>query len=88
MSKPLISRLLLENSNKPADLSLETSEKVLVPEQNQNRSVIELQTPKRSEDIREQARQITELETVNSATARVLFRKVAKGIDQKDFVIA
>ena len=32
MSKPLINRLLLENSNKPADLSLEASEKVLVPE--------------------------------------------------------
>ena len=32
MSKPLMSRLLLENSNKPADLSLETSEEVLVPE--------------------------------------------------------
>ena len=42
MSKPLISRLLLENSNKPADLSLETSEEVLAPEWNQNRSVIEL----------------------------------------------
>ena len=88
MSKPLMSRLLLENSNKPADLSLETSEKVLVPKWNQNRSVIKLWTPKKSEDIREQARQITELETVNSATAKVLFRKVAKSIDQKDFVIA
>ena len=88
MSKPLISRLLLENSNKPADLSLETLEEVLVPEQNQNRLVIKLQTPKKSKDIREQARQITELKTVNSVTARVLFRKVAKGIDQKDFVIA
>ena len=32
MSKPLMNRLLLENSNKPADLSPETSEKVLVPE--------------------------------------------------------
>ena len=81
MSKPLISRLLLENNNKPADLSPETSEEVLVPEWNQNRSVIELWTPKRSEDIREQARQITELETVNSVTARVFFRKIAKDIN-------
>ena len=31
ISKPLINRLLLENSNKPADLSSETLEKVLVP---------------------------------------------------------
>ena len=88
MSKPLMNRLLLENSNKPADLSLETLGKVLVPEQNQNRLVIKLWTPKKSEDIREQARQIIKLETVNSVTARVLFRKVVKDIDQKDFVIA
>ena len=88
MSKPLISRLLLENSNKPANLSLETLKEVLVPKQNQNRSVIKLQTLKKSEDIREQARQITELKTINSVTAKVLFRKVTKGIDQKDFVIA
>ena len=32
MSKPFINRLLLENSNKPADLSSETLGKVFVPE--------------------------------------------------------
>ena len=88
MSKPLMNRLLLENSNKPADLSSETLGKVLVLEWNQNRSVIELWTPEKSEDIREQARQIIKLETVNSVTAKVLFRKITKGINQKDFVIA
>ena len=42
MSKPLMNRLLLENSNKPADLSPETLGKDSVPEWNQNRSVIKL----------------------------------------------
>jgi hypothetical protein len=39
-------------------------------------------------DIEEQARQITGLGTANPATARVLFRKVVKGLNNKDFVIA
>ena len=37
--------------------------------------------------MREQARQIMGLGTADPATARVLFRKVAKGLDTKDFVI-
>jgi hypothetical protein len=32
--------------------------------------------------------QITGLKTLDLATARVLFRKVLKGLDNKDFVIA
>ena len=44
-------------------------------------------TPQKGEDIRDQARQITGLRTVDLPTARVLFRKVAKGIDEKDFII-
>jgi hypothetical protein len=32
--------------------------------------------------------QITGLKTLDLATARVLFRKVPKGLDDKDFVIA
>jgi hypothetical protein len=32
--------------------------------------------------------QITGLRTIDFATARVLFRKVSKGLDNKDFVIA
>ena len=45
-------------------------------------------TPQKSEDVRKQARQIIELEDTDIPTRRVLFQKVAKGLDNKDFVIA
>jgi hypothetical protein len=87
MSKPLMNRLLLENSNKLEEQTLATSRSLVVPEWNQDSSAIEWVTPQKSVDVREQARQITGLEIADPATARVLFRKVAKGLDEKDFVI-
>jgi hypothetical protein len=60
----------------------------LVPDWNTNRSFINWETPYKGEDIREQASQITRLGDVDSVTYRVLFRKVVKGLDEKDFVIA
>ena len=53
MSKPLISRLLLENSNKPDDITSETLGEVPVPEWNQDSSFGEWWTPQKSEDVRE-----------------------------------
>ena len=44
--------------------------------------------PQKSKDIRDHARQITGFEIADPATAKVLFRKVAKGLNDKDFVIA
>jgi hypothetical protein len=88
MSKPLINRLLLENSNKPDDTTPETLREVPVPKWNQDSLFGEWWTPQKSKDAREQAWQITGLRTTDFATARVLFRKVAKGLDKKDFVIA
>ena len=38
--------------------------------------------------MREQARQIIELESIDLSTRQVLFEKVTKGLDDKDFVIA
>ena len=38
--------------------------------------------------MRGQASKITELGDIDLSTRRVLFRKIAKGIDEKDFVIA
>lgn len=88
MSKPLMNRLLLENSNKRADNASETSRNVKAPEWHTSNSIVEWGTPQKSADIRLQARQITGLGTLDLSTSRMLFRKVAKGIDQKDFVIA
>ena len=87
-SKPLLNRLLLENSNKPVEQTLITSGKDLVLKQNQSKSLILQIIPKKSEDIRVQALQITGLGEADSTTTRILFRKVAKGLDEKDFVIA
>ena len=83
-----MSRLLLENSNKPVKPTPKTSGKVPVPEWNQDGSFIAWETPKKGEDIRGQASKIAELGDIDLSTRRVLFRKIAKGIDEKDFVIA
>jgi 4-hydroxybenzoate polyprenyltransferase len=88
MAKPLMNRLLLENSNKSTKQASKALEKEPVPDWSIEGSFIEWETPLKGKDIREQARQITSLKDTDSATCRVLFRKVAKGLDQKDFVIA
>ena len=88
MSKPLINRLLLENSNKQVIRAPKTLEAELALDQNINSSFINWETPNRGKDIREQARQITRLGDANSITYRVLFRKVINGLDEKDFIIA
>ena len=88
LSKPLINRLLLENSNQSIEQASETSRKELVPDWNLDGSAIDWVTPQKSEDVRKQAHQIMELEDIDIPTRRVLFQKVAKGLDEKDFVIA
>jgi hypothetical protein len=88
ISKPLMSRLLLENSNKSTKQASKTLEEELAPDWSVDTSFIEWETPLKGKDIREQARQIMRLGDADPTTCRVLFRKVAKGLDQKDFVIA
>ena len=51
MSKPLMNRLLLENSNKAAEQSLEASAKDLIPEWNQDRSLVAFETPQKSQKV-------------------------------------
>jgi hypothetical protein len=81
MFKPLMNRLLLENSNKPFKDAPKTLEKELELDWSVNGSLINWETPYKSEDIREQAHQILRLREADLATRRVLFRKVAKGFD-------
>jgi 4-hydroxybenzoate polyprenyltransferase len=88
MSKPLMNRLLLENSNKLDEQTLGTSRNVQALEWHDSQSAAEFQTPQKGEDVRRQVSQITGLQTIDSSTTRVLFRKISKGIEQKDFVIA
>jgi hypothetical protein len=88
MSKPLMNRLLLENSNQPATEPLDALGQAEALDWNLNGSFIEWDTPQKSEDVRKQAHQISVLGDTDSATSRVLFRKVAKSLEDKDFVIA
>ena len=87
MSKLLMNRLLLENSNKLTKQASKTLEKELGLDQNVDGSFIDQETPQKSKDIIEQARQIKRLRDIDLTTRRVLFQKVVKGIDQKGFVI-
>ena len=87
MSKPLINRLLLENSNKQVQRTPKTLEEELVPDWNINSSFVYWEIPNGSKELREQACQITRLRDTDSATYRILFRKVIKGLDKKDFRI-
>ena len=88
ISKPLINRLLLKNSNKAAEEPLQPLRKDIVLKWIQDSSFGVWKTPQKSEDVREQSRQIIRLEQTDIATTRVLFRKIAKGLDDKDFIIA
>jgi hypothetical protein len=88
MSKPLMNRLLLENSNKLDNQAPETSRNVQAPEWHESQLIVEFQTPQKNDNIRRQVSQITGFQTIDSSTTRVLFRKISKSIKQKDFVIA
>lgn len=52
MAKPLINRLLLENSNKAIEPALSLSRKRLLPEWNEESASIAFQTPQKSDNIR------------------------------------
>jgi hypothetical protein len=87
-AKPLLSRLLLENSNKLEEESKKRKAEEPLPEWNADQSAFKISTPKKLKDIREQINQISQLGKATAPTARVLFRTVSKAWDQKDFVIA
>jgi hypothetical protein len=84
MDKPLISRLLLENSNQalPATLA-----KVLPPNESTNNSSFQWSTPKGSKELRSQVEIMTRFGHNDLLTRRLLFRKAKKGIDEKNFAL-
>jgi 4-hydroxybenzoate polyprenyltransferase len=87
-AKPLMSRLLLENSN---NSQLKTPigsniDKMLV--QYESNSSIAWETPKSGKDLRLRVGSISQLDNINFPTRRQLFRKIAKGFEQKDYELA
>lgn len=87
-AKPLLNRLLLENSNKLEEESRKRKAEELLPEWNTDQSIFKIPTPKKLDDIRDQVHSIARLGKASIPTARVLFRKVSKAIDQRDYLIA
>ena len=79
-----MSRLLLENSNQASEPTLlETP----LLDYNTNISSIQWSTPKAGKEARLQFDILAQLSDSNLPTRRLLFRKVIKGLDKKDFAL-
>ena len=88
MAKPLISRLLLENSNNLEEESRKHKAEEPLSEWNIDQLVFKVSTPKKLEDIWEQVYSISQLGKASVPIARVFFRKISKAVNQRNFVIA
>lgn len=83
-----MNRLLLENSNKLEEESKKRKVEEPLPEWNVDQSAFYVLTPQKLEDVRDQVYSISRLGKASVPTARVLFRKISKAVDQRDFIIA
>jgi 4-hydroxybenzoate polyprenyltransferase len=86
MAKPLLSPLLLENSNLKKD-TLQATQSFNGP------SVIDslqevLSTPRKSTEIKAQVARFQMLEDSHPSTQRLLFRKIIKGFEEQESVLA
>ena len=85
--KPLLSPLLLENSNTRKDDNL------LLTESLKDRSVNDflkgtLVTPRKSTEIKAQVAKFQTFQTDNPSTQRLLFRKIIKGFEEQESVFS
>ena len=95
MAKLLMSKLLLENSNKPV-LEEKDDEEALVPitpkprnlDFSEDMTEVVWETPKRSACLQRQLRQFQNLKEPSTITTNLLARKLAKGYDIKDLALA
>lgn len=85
MAKPLMSRLLLENSNTETLPLNPASDDDPTLAWNINSSFVEWKTPQKASDIRKYAYIMTQEKDIDLATRRLLFRKISKGFDAKDY---
>jgi hypothetical protein len=86
MAKPLLSPLLLENSNSKKD-TLQATQSF------NGRSVIDspqeiLSTPRKSTESKAQVARFHKLGDSNPSTQRLLFRKIIKGFEEQESVLA
>ena len=87
MAKPLMSRLLLENSNKASETTPQDLIKEAGLNWNENISSVAWETPRAARDLRIQVNTISHLGDNDLPTRRQLFRKITKGFDEKDFAL-
>ena len=88
VSKPLMSRLLLENSNNTVEPTPLDSIQEAGLAWSENTSAIPWETPRVSKDLYLQADTITQLGETDLPTRRHLFRKIIKAFDEKDYALA
>ena len=86
MAKPLMSPLLLENSNlgKKTPQAVQSSirsQKIDLPE-------IILSTPRKSIEIKAQVARFEKLGEAGPSTQRLLFRKIIKGFEDQESILA
>jgi hypothetical protein len=84
IAKPLMSRLLLENSNQALPT---TPTEALPTNWNADMLLFQWSTPKAGKELRSQVNIITQFGQDDLPTRRLLFRKVIKGFDKKDFAL-
>jgi hypothetical protein len=86
MAKLLLSPLLLENSNARIN-TLQASQSESRPSRIDSPLVI-LSTPRKSIEIKAQVTRFQSLDTSNPSTQRLLFRKIIKGFEEQESVLA
>ena len=90
MAKPLMSPLLLENSNNTRETPKQTSQSLrdsLIIDRNSGLSPTVWSTPKKSTELKTQTAQFRRLQDQGSQTQRLLFRKIIKGFEEKESVL-
>jgi len=85
MAKPLMSPLLLENSNRSTTTPLQSSQNIPRHHLEVSSTSIQFSTPKAKKDMYLQIRTLATVSHDQLPTQRLLFRKIVKGIDEKDY---
>ncbi|TVY32850.1 hypothetical protein LSUB1_G008693, partial [Lachnellula subtilissima] len=87
IAKPLMSRLLLENSNNGPQDAQNSLIGDLQPFTDQMIPPVLMHTPKAAKEVRVQVETISRLGNSKLSTSRRLFRKLEKGFDEKDYAL-
>jgi 4-hydroxybenzoate polyprenyltransferase len=91
MAKPLMSPLLLENSNRAKETPQQALQSLPGGSEvdwNGGASPTVWSTPKKSTELKAQAAEFQKLQDQGCLTQRLLFRKIAKGFEEQESIIA